>query len=78
MAVAQCSVGVQPNDQCYLTWYVKQDDSMVSIDSIDGFDAQIVKRSVNMDNIPTICLHHISAYTTNFDRHVKGKKGANL
>jgi hypothetical protein len=51
---------------------------MVSIDSIDGFDAQIVKRSVNMDNIPTICLHHISAYTTNFDRHLKGNKCANL
>lgn len=78
MAVARCSVGVQHNDQCYLTRYVKQDDCMVSIDSIGDFDAQIVKWSVNMDNIPTICLHHISAYTTNFDRHVKGNKCANL
>lgn len=78
MAVARCSVGVQLNTQCYLTRYVKQDDSVVSIDSIDDFDAQIVKWRVNMDNIPTICLHHISAYTTHFDRHVQGKKCANL
>lgn len=78
MAVARCSVGVQLNTQCYLTRYVKQDDSVVSIDSIDDFDAQIVKWRVNMDNIPTICLHHISAYTTHFDRHVQVKKCANL
>ena len=70
MALPHCSVGAQVGEQCYLTCFVKKDTSLVTLDEVDIETVKKIKYRTQMNNVPSICKHHLVAYSKYFENHV--------
>ena len=70
MATNRCSVGENCDEECFLTHFVKKDVSIFPLDGYDNNIVRTIKYRAKMENVPSICNHHLAAYSKYFEHHV--------
>jgi hypothetical protein len=73
-SVERCSVGTHLNSPCFLSRYVKENFELHTLDNLDEEIRQTIHFRTNMKEIPTICNHHKTTYTTRFTSFKQSKK----
>ena len=63
--IPNCTIGTLMNTPCHLKSYIKQDELMMFAD-LDQIDRQLIvlRTSLKLTPLDTICGHHISMYLT--------------
>ncbi|KAK4009308.1 hypothetical protein OUZ56_018425 [Daphnia magna] len=65
--IKECSVGLKLRDAlCFSDKYVTKDSSLITLDDSDV--SKTIAYRVNMRSVPTICLHHVAAFSSHFHR----------
>jgi hypothetical protein len=54
---------------CFSDKYVTKDSSLITLDDSDV--SKTIRYRVNMRSVPTICLHHVAAFSSHFDRQYR-------
>ena len=62
----QCSVGSHLNEPCFLDKFVSEDYTLHTLDHLDNVCQRTIGYRANMVFIPSICNHHIAAFSSKF------------
>ncbi len=73
-SIESCSVGQHIHSLCFLSQYVKGNSELYTLADLDEDTRLTIHFRTNMKNIPSICLHHRTVYTTRFKSFKKSKK----
>ena len=73
----QCSVGIFVKDVCFLSTFVPVDYSIKSLESLSEDLRKTICYRTNMKTIPSICRHHLVAFSSRFSKFKQSSKCSN-
>jgi hypothetical protein len=73
----KCSVGIFIQDECFLSTFVPVNCSIQSIDSLSEDLRKTICYRTNMTTIPSICRHHLVAFSSRFSKFRQSTKCSN-